>query len=94
MISFLSYDTTNMVKCADRVHLVWQNIRDHAPRSSERAALRMSRHRRGYTEQERNQAQTMHSVGACHSKHSSGSGLRQLACARVRRASTHRGAMG
>ena len=48
MISFLSYDTTNMAKCADRVHLVWQNIRDHAPRSSERAALRMSRNRRGY----------------------------------------------
>ena len=33
-------------------------------------------------------------VGACQSKYSFVSGLRQLSRARVRRASTHRGGMG
>ena len=48
MISFLSYDTSNMAKCAYRLHLEWENLRDHAPRSVERTALKMSRNRRGY----------------------------------------------
>ena len=46
MISCLSYDTSSMTKCADWVHLVWQNIRDHAPRGRVSVALTRSTDRR------------------------------------------------
>ena len=86
-----------MAKYAYWVRLVVAETPRHAPRSTEWVALsRMSRNWRGYGARERNRAQKIHPVAACHSKYSSASGLRQfqLARARVRRASTPRGAMG